>query len=300
MTHTDIKMESWIFKLPLRLQPYAVLMRLDRPVGWWLLLLPGWWGILMATGGVRGFDPHDLGLFVLFFLGAVIMRGAGCVINDVWDRDLDKQVTRTKTRPIASGKISVRQALLFMLLLLIMGFCILLLMPRLTIILGVLSLFLVISYPLMKRITWWPQAFLGLTFNFGALMGYSAVTGDISFSVLCLYLAGIFWTLGYDTIYAHQDKEDDAMIGIKSTALLFGTRSKIWVSGFYLSSIFFLTFALWFASAGLLSFLLLCAPMAHFYYQIKKWDMDCPESSLYIFKSNYYFGLLVLLPLAAI
>ena len=218
------------------MQPYALLMRLDRPIGWWLLLLPGWWAIVLASGGVMNMNIKSWALMAAFLIGAVVMRGAGCVVNDIWDRDLDKMVERTRERPLASGAVSVKQAAAFLSLLLMIGAAILLSMNMLTIMLGLLSLPLIALYPAMKRITYWPQLFLGLTFNFGALMGWAAVTGELSAAPLFLYLGGIFWTIGYDTIYAHQDKEDDALAGIKSTALKFGNRSKLWVSGFYLGA----------------------------------------------------------------
>ena len=239
MTHTDIKTEGWISKMPQSWQPYAVLMRLDRPIGWWLLLLPGWWGIMLGANGVTGMYNADWRLMILFLIGAIIMRGAGCIINDLWDRDLDQQVERTKMRPLASGQISMLNAIMFLFFMLFTAFIILLQTSAITIFLGVLSLFFVATYPLMKRITWWPQAFLGLTFNFGALMGWGAATHHLGWEPFVLYAAGFFWTLGYDTVYAHQDKEDDQIVGIKSTAILFGERSKFWV-GLYLYHCFYI------------------------------------------------------------
>ncbi len=298
MTHTDIKTEGWISKLPAFWQPYALLMRLDRPIGWWLLLLPGWWGILLGANGVQGMILSDIRLLVLFLIGAIIMRGAGCIINDLWDRDLDKQVERTKMRPLASGQVSVFGAVIFLSYLIFTAFIILLMTSYITIVLGVLSLFFVAVYPLMKRITWWPQAFLGLTFNFGALMGWSASTHDLRVEALVLYAAGFFWTLGYDTIYAHQDKDDDEIIGIKSTALLFGKRSKFWVGLFYIITVMLLAFSFFLADSGLITFILLVLPAIHFYHQLRDWDMDDPENSLLIFKSNRNFGLFVLLAIA--
>lgn len=298
MTHTDIKTEGWISKIPTSWRPYAILMRLDRPIGWWLLLLPGWWGILLGANGVQGMVLSDIRLLVLFFIGAIIMRGAGCIVNDLWDRDLDKQVERTKMRPLASGQISVVAAVAFLSYLLFTGFIILLMTSGVTIILGIVSLLFIAAYPLMKRITWWPQAFLGLTFNFGALMGWSAATHDLRLEAFVLYAAGFFWTLGYDTIYAHQDKDDDEIIGIKSTALLFGDRSKFWVNLFYIFSLILIALSFSLAEAGPISFILLLFPAIHLINQIRDWDMDDPENSLMIFKSNRNFGLLVLLAIA--
>jgi len=231
-----------------------------------------------------------------FLIGAIVMRGAGCVVNDLWDRDLDKMVERTRERPLASGAVSMRQAFIFLLLLLMIGATILFSMNGMTIILGLISLTLIVLYPFMKRITYWPQLFLGLTFNFGALMGWTAVAGSLSLAPVLLYIGGIFWTIGYDTIYAHQDKEDDALAGIKSTALKFGDRAKIWVSGFYGAA--FVCFAVSVLSAvgvNILSVAALFLPAAHLIWQIVIWQPQGQENSLKIFKSNRVFGWLFLL-----
>lgn len=299
MTHTDINTQSWISKLPEGWQPYAILMRLDRPIGWWLLVLPAWWGIMLGANGVQGMYASDWRLMITFLFGAIIMRGAGCVINDLWDRDLDKQVQRTKNRPLASGQISIVEAAIFLFSLLFLGFIILLQTSLVTIGLGILSMVFVATYPLMKRMTWWPQAFLGLTFNFGALMGWGAATHSLRLEALVLYAAAFFWTLGYDTIYAHQDKKDDAMVGIKSTALLFGHRSPLWVSIFYGLSFVLLILTAVIAQAGVVTYALLFIPFFHLMRQIRYWDPDDPENSLEIFKSNRNTGLLVLLAFAA-
>ncbi len=294
-THTDIKKLIWIEQfIPKSVRPYAYLMRIDRPIGVWLLLLPGLWGIVLASGGLSSMSARHLYYIFLFIIGSILMRGAGCVINDLWDRDLDKMVERTKGRPLASGLVTVKQGVWFLATLLLIGFVILLQFNITTIILGCLTVPLIISYPLMKRITWWPQAFLGLTFNFSALMGWSAVNGDVSASALLLYGAGIFWTLGYDTIYAHQDKDDDVMAGIKSTALKFGDNSKIWVGGFYALSLIFIIEAAYIANG--LSYLLMFAtfPALHLVWQIKSWKPDNQTSSLKIFRSNRDLGLMVL------
>ena len=298
MTHTDIKTEGWISKLPEHWQPYAILMRLDRPIGWWLLLLPGWWGIMLGANGVTGMYASDVRLMIYFFIGAVLMRGAGCIVNDLWDRDLDKQVERTKNRPLANGQISLPQAAVFLFSLLFLSFVILLQTSAVTIGLGILSLIFIAAYPYMKRITWWPQAFLGLTFNFGALMGWGAATHHLGWEPILLYIAGFFWTLGYDTIYAHQDKEDDALVGIKSTALLFGARSKLWVSIFYGASMVFIILASIVAGSGLISLALLSFPALHLIRQVRNWEIDDAQDSLEAFKSNRNFGLLVLFSFA--
>lgn len=293
MTHTDINTKGWIARLPAAFRPYALLMRLDRPIGTWLLLLPGWWAIALSAGGGFSLNRHDLVLLALFGIGALVMRGAGCVVNDLWDRRLDRLVERTKTRPLASGAVSARRAVLFLFFLLSVGFLILIQLGLTAILLGVLSLGFVAAYPAMKRITWWPQAFLGLTFNFGALIGWAAVTGVVGLPALLLYASGFFWTLGYDTIYAHQDMEDDVQAGIKSTALRLGTRSKIWIARFYCLAWLLLVLSFVTAGAGLPALLVLGAAGWHFRWQLKNWRTEDPSSALSIFRSNRDFGLLV-------
>ncbi|HRQ61807.1 MAG TPA: 4-hydroxybenzoate octaprenyltransferase, partial [Alphaproteobacteria bacterium] len=225
-------------------KPYMDLARLDRPIGWFLLLIPGWWAIALAGGGFAGMGFWDYYVAFLFLIGAIVMRAAGCAVNDIWDRNFDAQVERTRSRPLADGTLTVPQAIVFTGALLLIGFAILIQLGGTAIVLGFLSLPLIFVYPLMKRITFWPQAFLGITFNMGALIGWAAITGFVEFSAMLLYLAGLFWTLGYDTIYAHQDKEDDALAGIKSTALLLGDQSKLFIGGFYLTSWVLLMLAL--------------------------------------------------------
>jgi 4-hydroxybenzoate polyprenyltransferase len=293
MSHTDIKSEGWIARLPTGVRSYALLMRLDRPIGTWLLLLPGWWSILLA-GAVHGIGTGDiLYMMGLFALGAVVMRGAGCVVNDLWDRDLDRMVSRTAARPLASGAISVRQAVMFIAVLSAIGFLILIQMNMTTILLGVASLGFIVLYPLMKRITWWPQAFLGLTFNFGALMGWTAMAGALETPAIILYIAGFFWTLGYDTIYALQDREDDLTAGIKSTALKFGMHSIPMVGMFY--SLAWILIVKGFAMAGapLESLVILGVGAGHLIWQVRKIDPANPASALSMFRSNRDFGLIV-------
>jgi 4-hydroxybenzoate polyprenyltransferase len=272
-----------------RFYPYLRLMRLDKPAGTWLLLLPCWWGVALAAD----YFPNLWYMF-LFALGAVVMRGAGCVVNDIYDRKLDGLVERTRSRPLASGEVSLFQALVFLALLLFLGLCILLLFNRVTVVLGALSLLLVFTYPLMKRITWWPQLFLGLTFNWGVLMGGTAMTEAIDFPHLLAYAAGIFWTLGYDTIYAHQDQRDDALIGIKSTALLFGEKSQLWVSAFYVLTLVFLAFAGWADGAGQGYFWGLLVAALFAATQLMIWKPDDPEDCARRFSANRDFGLIVL------
>jgi 4-hydroxybenzoate polyprenyltransferase len=274
-----------------RLRPYARLMRLDAPTGTWLLLIPCWWGVAFSAETLP-----NLWLMLLFAAGAVVMRGAGCVVNDIYDRELDPTVERTKQRPLASGEISLVQALLFLIALLLAGLGILLLFNRATIIMGVSSLAFVFAYPLMKRVTWWPQLFLGFAFNWGVLMGGFAVTGEIGPSHLFAYIAGIFWTLGYDTIYAHQDARDDAFAGVKSTALLFKDKSPRMVALFYALTIVFLGLAGWAEGDGMgrgyETGLLVAACFAA--VQLILWKPDDPENCARRFKANRDFGLIVL------
>ncbi len=213
---SDILADHWILRLaPARARPYLRLIRIDRPIGTWLLLFPCWWSLsLAASAGTR---PPDLRLILLFALGALVMRGAGCTYNDIVDRDFDAKVARTAGRPIPSGQVSLVQAIAVLATLLAIGLAVLLQLNDFAVLLGAASIALVLAYPFMKRITYWPQAWLGLTFNWGALLGWAAMTGGVGASALWLYAAGIAWTLGYDTIYAHQDKEDDALIGVGLT-----------------------------------------------------------------------------------
>lgn len=294
MAFTDIRFDL-LQQLPLRWQVYVSLMRLDRPVGWWLLLLPSWWAITLAAGGLSGMGARHWYLLGLFLIGAVIMRGAGCIINDLWDRDLDRKVIRTRVRPLAAGIVSVRKAFLFLCVLLLIGLCVLLQLPPVSVIIGCFSMILVVAYPLMKRVTWWPQAFLGLTFNIGVLIGWAAVTQGLGLTPLLLYVAGIFWTLGYDTIYAHQDKEDDALAGIKSTALLFGARGKLWVAGFYTLTVLCLCAAVLSVNPDVGRLLWMAPAAGHFFWQVLRWNPANPASSLAFFQSNRTAGLLVFL-----
>ena len=292
---TDIKKHGWIEKLPERWRPYVYLGRFDRPIGAWLLLLPGWCGIALASAA----PWQEWRLFALFGLGAIVMRAAGCVINDIWDRDLDRKVARTRTRPLAARTVSLRAALLFLFVLLLVGLAVLLQMNIYTIILGLISVPFIAVYPLMKRITWWPQLFLGLTFNFSALMGWSAVTGGLSLAPILFYAGCMFWTLGYDTVYAHQDKEDDALVGIKSTALKFADHPRVPVIIFYT-----IQTLLW-GSSFLLSqgwhgAVFFVPVIAHQIWQLKIWNPENPESSLTIFKSNRDLGVMVFLVIFAL
>ncbi|HRO12623.1 MAG TPA: 4-hydroxybenzoate octaprenyltransferase, partial [Amaricoccus sp.] len=232
----DAVLGNWVDRrAPAGLRPYLRLSRADRPIGTWLLLIPCWWGLLLAAAA----DPAGLGAFDLWIFlgcaaGAALMRGAGCTWNDLTDRDIDAKVARTRSRPLPSGQVTPRQAVGWMAGQALLAFAILLTFPRAAVLLGVGSLGLVAVYPFAKRFTWWPQVFLGLAFNWGALLGWAAHAGGLAWAAGLLYAAGIAWTLFYDTIYAHQDREDDALIGVKSTARLFGAATGRWLAGFLL------------------------------------------------------------------
>jgi len=288
---SDIPRNGWVDRfLPAAWRPYARLSRLDRPIGTWLLLFPCWWSILLARPSIG----EAAWLFFLFGLGALVMRGEVCTYNDLVDRDFDAAVARTADRPIPSGQVSVRAAVVWLVAQLFVGLAILLQLDLYAIGLGVLSLLLVFTYPLMKRITWWPQFFLGLAFNWGALMGYAAVTGGLDEAPLLLYLAGIFWTLGYDTIYAHQDKEDDALIGVKSSALRLGTKTVPALYFFYGATIAVLAMVGSVAELGISYNVALVIAAAQLVWQIREGRIDDPADCLVKFKSNRIVGWLVL------
>lgn len=264
-------------------------MRWHQPVGYWLLLWPCWWSITLASYATNGALP-EAKLLALFLLGAIVMRSAGCVINDLWDREIDAKVARTRNRPLASGALSVKQALGLLCLLLSAAAIVVLQLKIEVFWLALASLPLVILYPLMKRITWWPQAFLGLTFNFGALMGWVAVTGQIALPAVMLYISGIFWTLGYDTIYAHQDREDDIQAGVKSTACLLNEHSRIWVGGFYLLAVLGWLSAGYSAQLPSAFYVVLSLPAGHLFWQWRRFDKDNPARCLQLFRSNHITG----------
>ncbi len=291
---SDAAQNNWVDRfLPEIAKPYARLMRLDRPIGWWLLLLPCWWGMVLAQIAAGGGMPN-LWFGFLFLIGAIVMRGAGCTLNDIADRDFDAAVARTKSRPIPAGQVSVRAAWIFLLVLLLIGLVVLLQFNWPTVWLGISSLVIVAIYPLMKRITYWPQIVLGLAFNWGALVGWSAVMGSVSTAPLILYAGGVFWTLAYDTIYAHQDKEDDILIGVKSTALKLGDATPQWLIGFFGLAILCFGFAMRLAGAGNIAFIGLGFAAAHAAWQIKNFRGDDPLQCLYLFKQNRIFGFIIL------
>lgn len=283
---------NWVDRhAPAIARPWLRLARLDRPIGTWLLLWPCWWAIALASG--------DIGLMLVFALGAVVMRGAGCTFNDIVDRDLDAQVARTANRPLPSGAVSVVAAWIFLIAQCGVGLAILLSLNDFAIAVGGASLFPVAVYPFMKRITYWPQLFLGIAFNWGALLGWAAVTGTLALPAIWLYLGGIFWTLGYDTIYAHQDAGDDALIGVKSTALKFGANSKPAIAGFYAAALAMFALAGWSAGTGWGFWPILGLAGAHLAWQVIALQSDNPANCLRLFRSNRDFGAILFVAIVA-
>ena len=284
---------NWVDKrAPAWSRPYLRLARLDRPIGSWLLLLPCWWSSALAAVAAQRAAPSFVHL-ALFFVGAFAMRGAGCTWNDIVDRELDASVERTRSRPIPSGQVSVVQAAIFLVLQALIGLAVLVSFNPFTIALGIASLAIVAVYPFMKRITYWPQIVLGLAFSWGALMGWAAVFGRLGTPALLLYAGSIAWVIGYDTIYAHQDREDDALIGIKSTALLFGDRTKPMLAIFYMLAVILIGAAGYAAGAGIVFALFLLAFAAHLAWQIVRLDIGNPDRCLALFKSDRDAGLIL-------
>jgi 4-hydroxybenzoate polyprenyltransferase len=293
---TDIHAGDWVDRwLPRAAEPYARLARLDRPIGTWLLLFPAWWGIALAAP--RWPDPV---LLALFALGAVAMRGAGCTLNDIADRDYDGRVARTRMRPLPSGRVTVRQALVFMAAQAALGAAILFSLNRLSILLGLAVIVLIATYPLMKRVTYWPQFFLGLNFNWGALIGWTAAAGTLGRPAVLLYLGGILWTLGYDTIYAHQDKEDDARIGVKSSALFLGERrTRPFLYAVYAGAVLLWAAAGADAGLGLAFWPGLVAAAVQLMWQARRVALGDPADCLAKFRANRWTGWLVLAGIVA-
>jgi 4-hydroxybenzoate polyprenyltransferase len=287
----DTRAPSWS-------RPYLRLSRFDRPIGSWLLLMPCWWSAALAAGMSGHIASLPLTV-VLFFIGAFVMRGAGCTWNDITDRDLDARVERTRSRPIPAGQVSVTQALIFLVAQALIGLAVLLQFNRFAIATGIASLLIVAIYPFMKRITFWPQVVLGLAFSWGALMGFAAEFSRIDAVALVLYAGSIAWVIGYDTIYAHQDAEDDALIGIKSTALLFGERTRPALTFFYSLAVVLIGVALWLAVARWPAWIGLAAFAAHLAWQIRRLDTSDPALCLRLFKSNRDAGLLLFAGLLA-
>ena len=281
----DTRAPSWS-------RPYLRLSRLDRPIGSWLLLMPCWWSLALAAGITRDLDRLPLDV-ALFFIGAFVMRGAGCTWNDITDRDLDAMVERTRSRPIPAGQVSVPQASAFLVAQALVGLAVLLQFNRFAIMTGIASLVIVAVYPFMKRITWWPQIVLGLAFSWGALMGFAVTFARIDLTALVLYAGSIAWVIGYDTIYAHQDAEDDALIGIKSTARLFGDRTYQALIVFYGLAVILIGVALTLAGVLWPAWVGLAAFAAHLGWQIARLDLGVPALCLRVFKSNRDAGLLL-------
>jgi 4-hydroxybenzoate polyprenyltransferase len=287
--HTDIVATGWVALLPRSWLPYLLLARLDRPIGIWLLFLPGLWGILLSESAPR----ESARLILLFAIGSLVMRAAGCVVNDLWDRDIDRKVARTAARPLASGALRPVQALAFLGVLLLLGLVILLQLNRVAQLLGVASLLLVALYPLAKRVTWWPQLMMGVTFGFGAPLGYAAGAGRLDAAWAVLYGAAILWDLGFDTIYAHQDREDDALVGVKSTARLFGERTAPFLAACYGGTVLLLALAGWLAGLGGWFYPALALPALLLAWQVATLDIHDPGLCLRLFKANREAGLAV-------
>ena len=304
-TVADAPQDNWVDRFaPVTTRPYLRLSRADRPIGTWLLLIPCLWAVALAAA-VDGFRPWDAWLVVSCAVGAFLMRGAGCTWNDITDRDFDAKVTRTRSRPIPSGQVSVRKAVVWMVAQALVAALILFSYNWLAIGLGIASLALVAIYPFAKRFTWWPQVFLGLAFNWGALLAWAAHASEVPPAAWALYASGIAWTLFYDTIYAHQDREDDALIGIKSTARLFGDASAFWLKVFLISAVALMALAVLLALLPARNPLQLAVALAgvwafgwHMVRQMVRLNVDDPQSCMIVFRSNRDAGLLAALFLA--
>ena len=275
-----------------KIQIFIQLTRLNKPIGFLLLFWPCAWGLTLGYY-FDGETSLYLKYLILFFLGSVLMRSAGCIFNDIVDRDLDKKVKRTKERPIASGKISVFESFFYVVILCLLALLILLQFNRITIILGMSSMFLAFAYPFMKRITYWPQLFLGLTFNWGIIMGWTSVINNISIEPFILYLSAIFWTLGYDTIYGLQDIKDDEIIGVKSTSIKFKNKAKVFVGSCYCLCLLFILLMFLMMKIDIYILLLSVPFIISFLFQLKTFKVDNPKSCLATFKSNNLTGFLI-------
>jgi 4-hydroxybenzoate polyprenyltransferase len=292
---SDIRHGDWVERfLPAQARPYARLARIDRPIGAWLLLFPAWWGIALASSSW----PDPL-LSILFAVGAIVMRGAGCTLNDIADRHYDAQVARTRLRPLPSGALTVRHAILFLLVQLAAGAAVLLSLNQASVVLGFAVLGLIGTYPFMKRITYWPQVFLGLNFNWGALLGWTAASGALALPAVLLYLGGVFWTIGYDTIYAHQDKEDDLRIGVKSSALALGSHTRPWLFAFYIIALILWAVVGFSAGLGFLFWVGLVGSGLQLAWQAARVAIDDPADCLAKFRSNRAVGWLMLVGIVA-
>lgn len=300
----DAPSGHWVYRaLPRRLWPYAQIARWDRPIGWWLLLWPCWWSAALAASArarpgadVLSILPSPWHL-ALFMIGAIAMRGAGCTFNDIVDRDIDAKVERTRSRPLPSGQISAKAAMVFLVIQSLVGLAVLLQFNFFAIQTGLVSLAVVAVYPFMKRITNWPQLVLGLAFSWGALMGWAAHFGALDLPAYLLYAGSVLWVIGYDTIYAHQDREDDALVGVKSTALLFGKNTKKWLIGLYGGALLLFVYAFATAQVPFPAFAGLLAAGIHMGRQIAVLNIDNPAQCLALFKSNNRVGWLIFLGL---
>ena len=291
----DSEHRGLVARLPRTVQGLALLARLDRPIGWWLLFWPGAWGVALAGGAVRRWD-----LILWILLGAIAMRGAGCVYNDIVDRDLDAQVARTAARPIPSGLVSVRTAWAWLVALSLIGLVVLVQLHALAAVVALASLAPVAAYPFMKRITWWPQAWLGLVFSWAALVGWSETAGDLSAPMWWLYAGSIAWVIGYDTIYALQDREDDALIGVRSSALRMGRHVRGGVAAFYAAALVLWGFAIWSVRADSLALVALLPAAAHLAWQVATLRPDDGAGALARFRANRTTGLLLFLAFAVV
>lgn len=295
----DAPSGNWVYRvLPPVLWPYAQLARWDRPIGWELLMWPCFWSVALAANASISMGQGLPGLvviyhLVLYFIGAVAMRGAGCAYNDLVDHEIDMSVARTRSRPLPSGRVTRLQTKVFIVLQALVGLFVLLQFNWFAVILGILSLAIVAFYPFAKRFTDWPQFFLGLAFSWGALMGWAGLFGSLSLAPVILYVAAILWTIGYDTIYAHQDKEDDELIGVRSTARLFGDRTRIWLIGLYGATLILMLIAFALAGAGWLSYVGLIVAGGMFAYQIAVLDIHDGEQCRALFLSNNRVGLII-------
>ena len=309
---SDAPADIWVYRLlPRWLWPYAQLARWDRPIGWWLLLWPCWWSLALAIGStspeplqvsnVGHWASQYLPLFISFWLGAVVMRGAGCTYNDIVDVKIDERVTRTASRPIPSGRVSKKQAVAFTVFQALIGLGCLIFMSTwvsqdtipFAVPLGLASLLVVMIYPFAKRVTNWPQLVLGLAFSWGALMGWAVIDQQVSLSALLMYIGSICWVIGYDTIYAHQDREDDALVGVRSTARLFGDKTKPALIMLYSGTLSLFVIAFFTAQASWPAYLGLVIGSGHMIWQIRTLNIDDPDNCLALFKSNTTFGWIV-------
>ncbi len=295
----DALAQHWTDRLPAGWKPYARLSRWDRPIGWQLLLLPCWMGLSVARTPY-GFERVDALYALLFVIGAIAMRGAGCVYNDILDRDIDAKVARTALRPIPSGQVSLRAAWIWLFLQCLVGLGVLLMLPRFAQYVALASLPLIALYPVMKRITWWPQAWLGIVFNWGVLVGGASAFGELGLEVLVFYVGCVAWTIGYDTIYALQDREDDALVGVRSTARLFGARWRRWTMAFYAIAFVCWLLAAWLGAASRFTYpFLLLVGFGYVYPMLRTIDDAQPGSALSAFKRNAEIGLAVVAAYAA-